>query len=129
MEFPTPGIYAEDVGVDGTGRITLYNAFSNRGASSVFEPYDGAGNCLVEDTKPSRSASAGSTRVLLRGEYGCTDRGDSAAARAATDRAEAFAETLGATIPLAGAWWQESSSVLGLTSDTGAIDPGRHYHP
>jgi hypothetical protein len=127
VDFPTPGTYAEDVGVAGTGRITLYNSFSNRGASSVFEPYAGAGNCLVEDTEPSRSTGAGPTRVLLRAEYGCTDRGESAAARAATDHAEAFAETLGATSPLASAWWQGSSSVLGVTSDTGAIDPGRHY--
>jgi hypothetical protein len=117
----------EDIGFAGPGQPALYNAYSNRGEDSILQPYSGAGNCLLAGGAREVRVVAGLTQILLRPEFGCTDTGDDDAARSALEEAAAFAATLGVSLPVSGEWWRDLTSVAGLSSDAGPIDPGRHY--
>jgi len=122
--------YPEDSGVTGPGEnatITLHNSFSDN-EDVLFEPNPASGNCILDaDAIPNERTEHGYSEIFLLPEFGCTDGGNDEAVRAATERVQAFATSLGETVPLEGDWWPPLTSVSGLCGDTGQIDPGRHY--
>lgn len=125
--YPQGANKPDDVAFVGSGKLTFSNSYSNRGAQSIFPPFSGSGNCLLDAPEPYRATDGGVTQVLLRHSFGCTNSGSNPAARSAARRARWFAASLGAAIPLSGDWWHASSSVVEANPDRGRIDPGRHY--
>lgn len=128
VEWPFPGDQSQDIGAQGDSELTVYNSYSNRGEYSVVAPYTGSGNCFLDETQaPYIQTDYGYTQVFLREDFGCTDIGDDAAVADATLRARAFAVEVGSELVPTGPWWSFRTSVYPICSDTGPIDPGRHY--